>query len=459
MYKTTQIPNFDSIEELKQYLLVTLPSANKVLFSAGKGFNRSAELYRLLGDPQEKPKTIHIAGTSGKGSTAYYLSAILSSHGFKVGTHVSPHVYDVRESAMVDLSKIDEKKFIKAFTPILPRIYEMKQTEYGLPTYFEVLLGNAFNLFADLKVDYSVIETGLGGRYDSTNTIKRNDKLSVITRLGLDHTEVLGSTIDKIAYQKAGIINQKSEVIAVDQEKLGLDVVKQVAKQQKSTFIVAKTKSYVKNIHVSEGNIYFDYDDGKLKIDNCLLHSPANYQVENVTLAIRVFRHISERDGFRIDPVAVKQALKKVQIPSRFEVRKISGVNFILDGAHNPQKMKSFLASLQSMDLSHKPIWVVALKHNKDISGVLKIIIPFASQIICTDFFRSSENPFLRKFATSPDVIAENIKQINPKLPVYAVSNPSEAVKMALKLRSNDETVVVSGSLYLLSEINEYINV
>lgn len=458
MKNSRKLPQFSTLEDLKSYLFVVLPNARKALFSAGKGFDRSQKFYELLGNPQDIPKTIHIAGTSGKGSTAYYLSALLISHGFKVGTHVSPHVFDLRESSMIDLKLPSEEDFVKNFKLIIPKILNMQNTDYGLPTYFEAILGATFTLFDNQKVDYSVIETGLGGKYDSTNTISKADKLSVITKIGLDHTEVLGNTLEEIANQKAGIINQNSEVIAVDNNKSVTKVFKANAQQKNASLDLVNPVNFGKNIHIKNANIIFDYDDGHLKITGCTLSTFADYQVENACLAISVFKKLSQRDAFEINTNLVKKALSEINIPGRCELREYRGKKLIIDGAHNPQKMSAFTQSLDKINLDKKPIWLIGMKKDKDLDGVIEQILPRAQKIICTEFFKNSDNLHLRKSAVSAVDLQTKIKSLDPNFLVEVEQDPIKALNLCVKSAKVDQQIIISGSLYLLSEINVVIS-
>src|SRR3989344_5192458 len=166
--------------------------------AAEAGFNRAKQLLSLLGNPQNKLKTIHVAGTSGKGSTAMALSHILVAHGFKVGLTVSPHVYDIRERCQINNRAITTKKFQTYLSQILPVIEKLKKRT-KVPTYFEALVALAFVAFAAEEVDYAIVETGMGGLLDATNTVDRDDKLCLLTKIGYDHTQILGNSLEEIA--------------------------------------------------------------------------------------------------------------------------------------------------------------------------------------------------------------------------------------------------------------------
>lgn len=456
MDKNNSLLQFYNIESLKKYLFVGLPSARKSLFSGGQGFGRSAYFYNLLGNPQDVNKTIHIAGTSGKGSTSYYLSSLLVAHGFNVGTHLSPHVYDLRESALINLKYISEDDYLANFNKVIPTILQMEDSEWGLPTYFEVLLAGSFEIFSAKKVDYCVLETGLGGRFDSTNTITRSDKIAVLTKLGFDHTEVLGESIEEIAYQKAGIINKKSLAISVTQPKDAEKVIKNVADEQSAQVCFENISSKIKNIKIVGKNVTFDFVDQDYEISGCSLSSPAIYQAENAAYAITVLKQIAKRDGFEIDKNKIKTALQTTIIPARSEFRQVGSSEYLLDGAHNPQKMESFGQTVAQLELTKKPVVILGLKKNKDVKGVVEQVIKFADKVIVTEFFRESENKYLRNFSSKAEEICEIIKKLAPKIEVFVEKKPQNAVKLSKKISEN-QLIVITGSLYLLSEVNEFI--
>ena len=172
-----------NLKEVEEFLFDQIPSFEKRKVPGQVGLDRTKYLMKLLGDPQEKIKIIHIAGTSGKGSTAHYLSQLLGCHGFKVGLSLSPHLVDIRERAQVGGKLLSEKKFVGYMNTLLTAFNKMKKYEYGTPTYFELVQALAFLAFYKERVDYAVIETGMGGTYDATNVVKNNSKMALITKL------------------------------------------------------------------------------------------------------------------------------------------------------------------------------------------------------------------------------------------------------------------------------------
>ena len=201
------------------YLHSHIPGDAKQVFSGDKGLDRVRHLLKLLGNPQEKIKIIHIAGTSGKGSTAYILSNLIRSQNFKVGLTVSPHLLDIRERIQINNTLIDKKIFTKNLNDIAEKVKEIDTKKYGQLTYFELLTVLAFYTFYKEEVDYAVVETGLGGLLDATNVVTSENKICVITKIGFDHTHILGKRLTDIALQKAGIIQKNNTVVVTWQRK------------------------------------------------------------------------------------------------------------------------------------------------------------------------------------------------------------------------------------------------
>lgn len=448
----TPLENLNEVEEL---LYNVLPSSPKALFRRGEGIDRSRNFFELIDNPQDAYKSIHIAGTSGKGSVSYYLSNLLAHHGFKVGTHVSPHVYDIRERAMINMKLISERMFVGIVNDLLSPIRRMDKSEFGRPTYFEVTNAIAFSLFADEEVDYAVIETGLGGLYDSTNTINRRDKLSVITKLGFDHTEILGNTLEDIAAQKAGIFNTGGESIFIEPEHYGAkETIKSIARD-----VGNSARPFSPNIisRPHKNGLTFDYKSVNYSIDNIVIQSLGRHQPENAALAICALEHLSERDGFALDSNSIRSAIFETILPGRLELRNVQGQLFILDGSHNPQKIGSLVASIEQAGMTEKPLVIFGSKKTKDIKEMISNIAQICGGLIPTTFFSEQNSAQLHGMALPTSKIASTARDLG--IPVVGeAQRPQQAVEMALNYVAQDQPILVAGSFYLLGEINPAIN-
>ena len=335
------------------------------------GLERIKYLLNLLDNPQNKFKSIHVAGTSGKGSTAFYIARLLevshvpkvpkvpkaydtydtfrTSRTFKVGLHLSPHLADIRERMQIFQCQMSNvkcqmsgkglmpmRRFIELFNEIYPIVEKIKKTNSDLtPSYFEILVAASFKYFAEEKVDWAVVEVGLGGRLDATNVL--NPQITLITNVGLDHTDVLGKTVEEIAYEKAGIIkrvraleSQRVRGIPVITGAIGkaLEVIEKAAREKKAPLIKIDTQSWPKTLKS-------DTKDYLIKYYDIVRHIPRNFVLENVLLAISALRAL----GYGITKSALKKALS-MPFAGRLETidRRV-----ILDGAHNPDKIKCLL--------------------------------------------------------------------------------------------------------------------
>lgn len=447
--------NITNFASAKDFLFKRLADNKQRLFGGDLGVQRATEYLKQLGNPQEEFPSIHIAGTSGKGSTSYMISSILSELGQKVGTITSPHVYDVRERLLIDQRYISEKEFTNRTQDLIPLIAKLEQSEFGRPTYFEVMIGMAHECFADYKVNYAVVETGIGGKYDSTNTIKRSDKLAVITRLGIDHTEVLGSTPEEIAWQKAGIIPIDGHAIALKpNDKKSQKVIKQIARAQNSTIEFIDPSMLINNVHQTTDGVTFDYRTEGLSIDDIVVPTLGLYQAENACLAIAIAEYLAKRDGISIDADRIKKGLKNVIVPARSEIIDFNGTPVIIDSAHNPQKLEAFLELVKSLHLPKKPKIIFAAKNSKDWQAIIPMLISTADEVFVTSFF-SNQPGYLQKYSANPSSIKHKIESQGGAAQSY--NNPIQALKAALDGVTPGQPIVITGSMYMLGELHDHL--
>ncbi len=414
---------FNTLEQAQYYLeqFVQPLGGNR---SGEHNFARMKHFMHLLDDPQDKIKVIHIAGTSGKGSTAYILSSFLHAHGFKVGLTVSPHITDIRERTQVNNKMVSEKEYCMRLSSIIPAIETMKQSKYGSPSFFEITMAHAFYSFYHERVDYAVIETGLGGRYDASNVVTRADKLCIITRIGFDHMDFLGDTIAKIATEKAHIIQKGNKVLSAPQEDAARKAINRVAGNQGSSVTYV---SILENVQTS-------------------LHG--SYQKENISVAQAALYTISKRDRFSYDSQIVEKTRMTLAFAGRFDVRHIQDKTVILDGAHNPQKMASFTSSLVKEYPDQKFPFLIAFSKTKDARAMLDEIIPLAHKVIITTFGKGSQGMHIQ-YQDPENIKSELQKKGFNK--VQIVPDTESAWKAFIAEKSS--VGVVTGSLYLLSDI------
>lgn len=412
---------------------------------------RPKYLLKLLGNPQEKIKVIHVAGTSGKGSTSYLINLLLQSQGFKVGLSVSPHIIDIRERCQINNSFISKKEFVETFQKIIPAIEKTNRSKWGRTTYFEIMIAFAFYLFWKKKIDFAVMETGLGGLYDGTNVVQNPQKISVITRIGLDHQWFLGNTYPEIAFHKAGIIQERNNVITIDQKKSVIDVfTKRTENKHGQLFIIDKNN--INNISVSKGQTVFDFKFQSLSLPQVHLGLLGYHQAENAGEALATLQVTSSQFNFKLNTQTIYQVLKTASVPGRFEI--VRGINrdLVVDGAHNPQKMKTFIKSLIAIYPNTKFDFLISFSSGKDLiqtmKGMLKQIIPHANHVYLTSFTLVVQDSRHKAVAFS------RIETILSKLDFkrYSqINNPKVFIKQQIKKK--DTPFVITGSLYLVSSL------
>lgn len=413
-----------SYPDAENFIYNLVPSTFTGDYSKGYGLERIKYALNQLGNPQDKVKAIHMAGTSGKGSTVSFISRLLQEQGFKVGLTVSPHVLDIRERIQLNNKLIAKDLFAKYFSEIYPTLESTKQNGFGTLSYFETIITLAYYSFWKENVDYAVIETGLGGTLDATNVIHNPDKLNIIGKIGMDHVEILGGTLKEIAENKAGIMQKDQTVIYLNQPGTVNDVIVKRAKKK-------ECDAYS---HNPEHLIFRSFD----------LSSLPDFQRLNFSLAYRVYKFLSARDKFSIKTNDVQSVIDSFTILGRFDQKEYKGKKFILDGAHNPQKIQALVKSLVGKYENKKFIFIFASKQNKDYESMLKYLIPHAKKFIFTEFL--VEQDVLHKSASARElgIILERLRFSN-----YLITqNVAEALKDASEL--NSEPIVITGSFFLL---------
>jgi len=441
-----KIKNFSQAE---QFLYRQIPRGEKNKFPGQLGLDRAQFLLKSIGNPQEKIKVIHIAGTSGKGSTAYLTSQILTDLGLKTGLTLSPHLQDIRERVQINNQLISKQKFISYLNQLLEPIEKMAKSAYGAPTYFEILVALAFHTFYQEKVDYAVMETGLGGWYDGTNVVKNPKKIVILTKIGLDHTQVLGKTIGEIALQKAKIIHPGNIVFALRQKPAANKVFQKIAQEEKAHLVFIKKGVNFKNIKVNTQQTIFDFSYPPLKINQIKLGLLGTHQTENCSLALTIIYLLSKRDRFPLKIKKIRQALEKAHFPGRLEILKTNNKLVVVDGAHNPQKITSLTKTLKLLFPQKKLDFLIAFKKKKDYSQAFPKIIPLANKIYLTQFFKSKQDWI--SLAEEPVEMAKVLKKL--KFNNFEITaKPQKIIK-----QKSTRPLVITGSLYLIAELYPFL--
>ena len=392
----------------------------KYIFDNGKksgsySLERMRALMSELGNPQDSYKVVHIAGTSGKTSTCYYTAALLVEEGQKVGMTVSPYVDEINERVQINLISMPEAEFCAE----LQEFVKVVEATTIKPTYFELLVAFAFWEFARQQVDYAVVEVGLGGLLDGTNVINRPDKVCVITDIGMDHTDILGNTITKIAAQKAGIIQDHNSVFIYDQ---GLEVMEQVKSRCKQTHA---------SLHLVEPS------------------TDQTFKQRNFFLAHNVIDFIAQNETWPELSSNQLQKVESITVPARMEELSYQGKKIIIDGSHNAQKMEAMVQDVSKLYPKKSVVVLVSLVDSeaRRAPDTLNQLKNLTSKVIVTSFGGEQDSP---KRSLSSKQIANLAKQVGFG-DIQVIDKPQQAFQVLLK--QPEDILVVTGSFYLLNHI------
>ena len=384
----------------------------KLLQSQGKfyinlGLERIEAALQKLGNPQKNMKVIHIAGTNGKGSVASTLANILRCAGFNVGLYTSPHLVEYTERIRINNVEILKEDFAKYVSNVCELADNL--------TEFEILTAAAFKYFSDKKVDYVVLETGLGGRYDATNVCENT--LAIITSISLDHTDRLGDTYEKIAYEKAGIIKENSTVITASYNK-GFETIWHVAQEKNAKLICV---DYEVEMEYTNAQNYIVIDGKK-----CEFPLLGLYQKQNLALVLEACKVLN------INFEAIKKGLKTAKWAARLEYKKDK--NILIDGAHNPDSALELKKSLDFYFKNEKKIFIYSTIDTKDYKAIADILFTKEDEIYYIEFNHKNAVSF-----------EQYVKDV-PHLNIKKVENLEELLKRT-------ELKIVTGSLYMIGEI------
>lgn len=421
------------------YLFQSLPMFQRIGTAAYKAnLDNTIALCNLLDNPQQKFKSIHIAGTNGKGSTSHYIASILQEAGYKVGLYTSPHLKDFRERIKINGKMISRKKVVD-FVSQYKNDFESIQ-----PSFFEMTVGLAFDYFAKQEVDIAVIEVGLGGRLDSTNVI--NPLLSVITNISFDHTALLGNTLDKIATEKAGIIKSKTTVVIGEFQLPTKNVFISKAKEKKAPIYFAETEFEVESAKSNNGRalnaITISYKN-KTYLTSVKNPLKGIYQFKNIATVCCAIEQLKSK-GFTISQTNIRKGIQNVitntTLLGRWQI--LSKVPLtIADTGHNEAGLKMVLQQIKNTPHSHLH-FVLGMVNDKDISTILSLLPKNATYYFCkANIPRGLAAEELAKFA--------NEKKLNGVI----CKSVKAALKIAQKQANKKDLVFVGGSTFTVAEV------
>ncbi|MFE8703429.1 bifunctional folylpolyglutamate synthase/dihydrofolate synthase [Cytobacillus sp. FJAT-54145] len=407
------------------------------------GLKRMEWMMEKLNHPERRIKTVHIGGTNGKGSTVTFLRSILQEGKYKVGTFTSPYFEQFNERIAVNGQPINDQEIVQLTNVIKPLSDELEQTDLGAPTEFEVITAMSFYYFAYVNpVDVVLYEVGLGGRLDSTNII--HPLLSIITSIGLDHTNILGESYEEIAYEKAGIIKNGVSIITAVKQPGALKVIRQKAKERKATcYLLGEQFSVLNHESVSAGekfslhSIFQSYEELELSM-------MGEHQVENASLAVMATQLLNKYYSFMLEEEHVKNGLKKAYWPGRFEIMSNSPL-VIIDGAHNEEGITTLIHELEKRYSDKKINIIFTALSDKKLDKIIMKLDKIADKITFVDF------DFPRA-ARSEELFA--LSQNRNK---HLSEDWKKAISHEINELNANEMLVITGSLYFLSEIKPFL--
>ncbi|MDX2114932.1 MAG: folylpolyglutamate synthase/dihydrofolate synthase family protein [Planctomycetota bacterium] len=410
--------------------------------------DRMRQIMEELGNPQEALRCIHVAGTNGKGSICAMLTSCLRSCGYTVGTYTSPHLMELRERIVINGSMISHQ----AFTDIMGRVASAVAAlpaKLGEPTFFEVITAVAFVHFAEQAVDAAVIEVGLGGRLDSTNII--TPEVAVIGSIGMDHMQILGNTLDKIAYQKAGIFKKDIPALTFQQDKLVIETLRSAAAEAGAHFQVVGDDIEFSFRFETNPQLGPHMRVG-LSTDRCTYEHipvplPGEHQAYNCGLVLAVLDKLAER-GFELPESKVVQGLESVQIPGRMELA-WKEPRIMLDGAHNAPALTALMKSIGAHVPYDSMIVIFGCAADKDLEELLKRVAIGADKVI---FTASKGNAR----AADPKELARMFVEQTGKM-CQSAETLDEALSIAVRAAGRDDLVCITGSFYLVGEAKKLL--
>ncbi|MBP1995928.1 bifunctional folylpolyglutamate synthase/dihydrofolate synthase [Paenibacillus eucommiae] len=442
---TAQTYPFQTGREAVDWIVKLVPVGIK------PGLKRMELLMEKLEHPERRLKFIHVAGTNGKGSTCAYLSRVIHQCGYDVGTFTSPFLERYTNRISLNGEDIEEEALVKLTNQLKPIVDEIAESELGSPTMFEVSTALAILYFARVAFpDFVVWETGLGGRLDSTNIV--TPIISVITNVGHDHMDILGNTLEQVAAEKAGIIKSGVPVVtAVEQPEL-LAVLEQAAQAKKATLYTLGKQFRLETVSSEMDRQTFHFDGPFRQLKEVPVSLNGQHQVKNAAVAVMTLEVLRQYYALILDDDHLYKGLSETRWPGRLEMVS-QNPRILLDGAHNPEGAETLAAALTDIYSYNRLHFMVGMLSTKNHTGYLRHILPLVDTLILTepDFHKKGDASRLAELAQ------ELMSELNLQIEIILEPNWKLALE-ALKSRTEqDDLAVVSGTLYLISDVRSWI--
>ena len=413
-------------------------------FGIRLGLRNIRRLLKLLGNPEKRLKVIHVGGTNGKGSVGAFLFYILKEAGYRVGLYTSPHLIDFRERIRTTQGLISKRELTKLITSLKPQVPSLKPS----PTFFEMTTTLALKYFADQGVDFAILEVGMGGRLDATNVTK--PLVSIITNVDFEHTEHLGKSLKKIAYEKCGIIKKGTPVITAENKKEALRVIENTCRKKKVRLfrigkeILIKGQWSIRKPSITNYWQTFNVKGIYGEYENLRISLLGKHQLLNAACAVEAVELL--RPKVKITKKEIRKGLAKTIWPGRLEVKRYTvhgkWLTVILDSAHNVAGAKALKEAIRDSFNYKRLILLLGILRDKDIKGIVAQLAPLASRIIII----RPQTPR----AAEPKEITKIAKKYSGSIVIKEKS--SQAIRHAFLCAESKDIILVTGSLYTVGE-------
>jgi dihydrofolate synthase/folylpolyglutamate synthase len=397
-------------------------------------------LMERLGHPELKFPSVHVGGTSGKGSTATFLANILAEAGYRVGLFTKPHLSSVRERFVINGRPISAAEMLELINRIGSHAAEK-------PTWFELMTALAFQYFYERQVDLGVIEVGLGGTYDATNVLRT--ELSVLTNVGLDHIEILGDTVEKIAADKVGIIKPGKPVVSGVTQPSVIEIVEQQCQRKRAELKLLGRDFTYTNMASSTSGSQFDFTISSKPLQGLSLSMLGWHQVINATVATAAVLTLRET-GYQVTETAIRNGLSQTRTPGRMEIIGSCPI-LLLDGAHSPPKMAALAKALRSLFPEKRITGVLAFSQGHDAVTTLSMLAPLLSKAILTSFDVIGD--YGNRRAQLPESLIEFLAERFPIVDKHIELDPFCAVELAKRITNPEDLICVTGSIFLIGQL------
>ncbi|MFC0270179.1 bifunctional folylpolyglutamate synthase/dihydrofolate synthase [Metabacillus herbersteinensis] len=417
---------------------------SRLKFGIKPGLKRMEWMMERLGSPEKNISIVHVAGTNGKGSTIAYMQNILNEADYKIGTFTSPYLETFNERISLDGQPITDEEMLKLVNDIKPLVDELEKTELGGPTEFEIITTMAFLYFGRINTpDLLLLETGLGGRLDSTNIVQ--PLLSIITNVGYDHMNILGNTLSEIASEKAGIIKRGVPVITGAENVEVLSVLKHVANDNKASVYILGEQIHISEKTLHQNKEVFSVQTKFGKLEQVVLTMKGEHQVKNAALAITAVQYLSGKERLIINESAIRAGLEKTIWKGRFE-KVVETPTIIIDGAHNREGIESLLATINRHYHDKKIHILFSALMDKEYSHMIERLSTIASSMHFTSFVFPRAAAAVELYNMCP--LSQKTHHEHWEVALVEMINQYD--------HGENDLFIVTGSLYFISEVREY---